>query len=70
MHVGGYRSSVASGDWRWVGRITDPIDITYWGDDQPDADVDEALCMGNNEDRSYGFIDVVCTAEFYFICEK
>ena len=70
MHVGGYRSSAAAGDWRWVGRITDPVDITYWGDEQPDADPNEALCIGNRKERSYGFVDIVCAGEYYFICEK
>ena len=70
MHVGGYRSSAAAGDWRWVGRITDPVDITYWGDEQPDADTDEALCMAYRKERNYGFVDIPCAGEYYFICEK
>ena len=70
MHVGGNRSSVSSGDWRWAGRITDPVDITYWGDEQPDADVDAGRCMGSRKERNYAFVDIVCAAELYFICEK
>ena len=70
MHVGGNRSSASAGDWRWVGRITDPVDITYWGGGQPDADDDAEFCMANNKDKSYGFIDTDCAVLKYFICEK